>query len=126
IHLDDDLHVDRFAFELAGDEAPQLCSLDGFLVEAEGGIEGARDVAVGRRAVGADDAVDPGGALNLCAHRVGGVLRLHLFHHTRIGDAAPELIDAAARATAGAGAEARAGSGSAARTGSCAASAAGP
>ena len=49
------------------------------------------------------------GALNLRAHRVGGVLRLHLAHELRRGHAAAEPIGAAAGAAAAARTEARPG-----------------
>ena len=61
----------------AGREPPLAGGLDRFLIEAERGVERADHSDVAHRAVRLHDALEQHGALNLRAHRLRGVLRLH-------------------------------------------------
>ena len=81
--FDGDQHRHRLAQPLAGREPPLPRGLDGLLIEAEARVERAHDLALAHRAVGCDHAVEHRGPLDLRAHRVGGVLRLHFAQQPR-------------------------------------------
>src|SRR6185503_13046041 len=103
--LDRDLHGDRLAEAGAGREAPFSCGGDGLLIEAEGRVERTDDLHIADRAVRPDDALEQDRALDLRAHRVGGVLRPLFVQHARKRDAVAGPVDAAAGAAAAAGTE---------------------
>ena len=76
--LDRDEHGHWFAEACTRSEPPLLRSLDGFLVEAECRIERPYDLDLANGAIRQDDTLEQDGALNLCPHRVSGVLRFYL------------------------------------------------
>ena len=79
-----------------GREAPLLGGLDGLLVQTKHRIERPDDLHVADGAVLVDHTFHEHGALNLRAHRVGGVLRFDLVHHDRKGDpSAAAFVDGA-------------------------------
>ena len=73
----------RLAEARAGREAPLLGRLDRFLIEAEDRVERPDDLNVADRAVRPHDALEQDRALDLRAHRVRGVLRLHFAQDAR-------------------------------------------
>src|SRR5262249_48359231 len=98
--LDGDLHRDWRAHAGARLESPLLRGCDRLLIQTERRVERANDLNIRNRSIGPHDALQQNSALNLCAHGVAGVLRLHLANDPRQRDAVPWLIDAAACAAA--------------------------
>src|SRR5688572_16327570 len=93
-------HSNRFSDPCARLEAPLLGGLDGFLIETERRVERLDDVYAADRAVCTHDTLEQDRTLDLRAHSVGGVLRLHLADDAWVDDAAPGAIHAAAGASA--------------------------
>src|SRR5688572_24837328 len=91
---------DRAAADHPGLESPLFRREQGFFVEAELPVERSRHAHITDAAVRQDDAFEPYRALYLGAHRVGGVLRLHLLNRNRRGNAWPERVHAIADAGA--------------------------
>src|SRR6185436_13764243 len=97
--LDGDQDRNRLAESRARRETPLLRGFDGFLIEAEDAVERSQNLHVAHRTVRPDDALEQHRALDLRAHGVGGVLRLHLAQHARDCDAVARTVRAAARST---------------------------
>src|SRR5437763_9843722 len=117
-------HGNGLAEARAGRELPLPRRFHGFLIEPERRVERAHDFDVAHGAVGLNDALQQHGALNLRAHRLGGVLRLHFLEKLRRLDAVAGSIGAstgaAAPTFAEAGSGARADTGAGARAGAAA------
>src|SRR5262245_3542441 len=104
---------------------PLAGSLDGFLIEAERGIERTNDFDVAHRTVGADHAFEQHSSLNLRPPGWGCVKRLHFLEQAGCFDSVARTEESAARAATETVAESRpdatADSGAVASTGSSAA-----
>src|SRR5262245_17472330 len=83
-------------------EAPLLHRDDRLLIEAERRVERSRDLDAARidRAVGEDDRFHLDDALQLRAHRIAGVVRLHFLDQHGVRDAVARLERAAAEPAA--------------------------
>src|SRR5688500_1031546 len=80
---------DRAAADHPGLESPLFRREQGFFIETELSVERSRHAHITDAAVRQDRAIEPHGPLYFGAHRVGGVLRLHLVNRNRRGDAWP-------------------------------------
>src|SRR5262245_7975366 len=106
--LDGDKDCDRLAEARARAEPPLFRSLDGFLVETERRVERSYDLDAADAAIRQDDALEEHRALDLGAHRVGGVLRLHFFRGLRQLHTIARPVRAAAGAASESGTKSRA------------------